>query len=750
MILQSFHIRNFRRLRDVHITLDPERTIFVGANNSGKTSAAHALSLFLKEDQFLMYDFSAEAWKKFDDVAKRGIKAVNDPVPSISIDLWFKIVAGDLHRVIDMVPDLSWEVGPVGVRIELAIKSPAQLLANFVDAQKKAAPPNGEQEKDRTDYSPWPLSVTDYLIKRFDQEFEFRYFVLDRSQFNEDFSAKPAYVPQPLGDGRRSGSRILQSLIRVSFMKAQRHMAGEGTSDRAEDLSRRLGRFYESHLKQHEPDYDALRALANSESQLNQHFDSVFKPTLERLGQLGYPGLTEAQLLIRAVVDAKQLLKGDANVHYALGNDGEDADKLLLPDRYNGLGYKNLIYMVIELLDFHSRWASETEDRALLHLILIEEPEAHLHTQLQQVFIREVQKILPDDSAAGFSRQIVVTTHSPHILYAAGFTPIRYFRRIGGPGRKQHSQVLNLSEFYQTSEKEPRDFLQRYMELTHCDLFFADAAILVEGTVERLLMPAMVRKSATSLESCYLSVLEVGGAYGHIFKSLIEFLGLTTLVITDLDSVLPKASKVAAGGDAANEEVGETDDNDQTESDAKHPGSRCLVDTPGAVTSNQTLVKWLPIKSLISELLTADEKAKIQPKSGELSATVRVAYQVAREVTWRGQTERRAGRTLEEAFALENLAWCQELARRSLGLRIKKANELSLSELAGAIYQRVANNSFDKTDFALAVIAQDEKEQAWIVPFYIDEGLKWLAKQCVPEKPQVAIAAAVEKSEPTA
>jgi predicted ATP-dependent endonuclease of OLD family len=516
MILLSFHVRNFRRLRDAHITLEPDRTIFVGANNSGKTSAAHALSLFLREDKFLMYDFSAEAWNKFDDVAKRDTKAANDPVPSISVDLWFQIVASDLHRVIEMVPDLNWEIGPVGVRIELAVKSPAQLLANFIEARKKAAAPEGKQEKDNADYSPWPRSVTDYLIKRFDQEFEFRYFVLDRSQFDEKFNAKLDYVPQPLGDGGRSGSKILQSLIRVSFMKAQRHMAGEGASDRAEDLSRRLGRFYESHLKQHEADYDALRALANSESQLNQHFESVFKPTLDRLGQLGYPGLTEAQLLIRAVVDARQLLKGDANVHYALGNDGEGADKLLLPDKYNGLGYKNLIYMVIELLDYHSRWANETEDRALLHLVLIEEPEAHLHTQLQQVFIREVQRILPDDSGAGFSRQLVVTTHSPHILYAAGFTPIRYFRRVGGPGRKQHSQVLNLSEFYRTSEKESRDFLQRYMELTHCDLFFADAAILVEGTVERLLMPAMVHKSAPSLESCYLSVLEVGGAYGHI------------------------------------------------------------------------------------------------------------------------------------------------------------------------------------------------------------------------------------------
>jgi hypothetical protein len=194
--------------------------------------------------------------------------------------LWFQIAAGDLHRVIDLVPDLNWEIGPVGVRIELAVKSPAQLLADFMEAKKKAAPPKGEQVKDDASYSPWPRSVTDYLIKRFDQEFEFRYFVLDRSQFDENFNSKPDYVPQPLGDDRRSGAKTLQSLIRVNFMKAQRDMAGEGTSDRAEDLSRRFGRFYKSHLKQHEADFDALRALANSESQLNQHYDSVFKDML--------------------------------------------------------------------------------------------------------------------------------------------------------------------------------------------------------------------------------------------------------------------------------------------------------------------------------------------------------------------------------------------------------------------------------------------------------------------------------------
>lgn len=146
-----------------------------------------------------------------------------------------------------------------------------------------------------------------------------------------------------------------------------------------------------------------------------------------------------------------------------------------------------------------------------------------------------------------------MTTHSFHIVYERGFVPVRYFRR-SGEGAGQGSEVLNLSHYYQQLGPPLSDFLVRYMKLTHCDLFFADAAVLVEGTVERLLLPEMIALGAPRLKSAYLSVLEVGGAYAHVFRQLIEFIGLTTLVITDIDSVVgpPAPQEVPAiEGDAA-------------------------------------------------------------------------------------------------------------------------------------------------------------------------------------------------------
>ena len=85
-------------------------------------------------------------------------------------------------------------------------------------------------------------------------------------------------------------------------------------------------------------------------------------------------------------------------------------------------------------------------------------------------------------------------------------------------------------------------FLRRYVKLTHCDLFFADKAIFVEGQVERLLLPDMLAKcgdtsSGKTLVRQYVSISEVGGAHVHKFEPLLDFIGIPTLVIADIDTV---------------------------------------------------------------------------------------------------------------------------------------------------------------------------------------------------------------------
>lgn len=782
MKLQTITIRNYRRLKKVNIQLDKQTTVFVGSNNSGKTSAAHILSSFLERSSkpsFSIHDFNSECWKQIDALEHSDEEKLI--IPSISLDLWFAVEASDVHRVLDLLPSLEWRDKPVGIRIEYKAKKIEDLLANYHLAKHKSA-------ANRTEgFEPWPKSITDYLEKNIKSEFEVEYFVLDREQFDDELIQNEDYEPSPLGsDKERSGKKIIDSLIRVDILHAQRHLGDQKITGRSEDLSRRMNRFYERNLEQKDDDFAALRALANSESELTKHLNSVFDSTLKNLNKLGYPGFANPKLEMRASLNQENI-GGQTKLHYSLGDDG-----LTLPDHYNGLGFKNLIYMVIEILDFHARWADDKEYRAPLHLIIIEEPEAHLHAQIQQVFIRKIWDILKIDADEEnfFQSQMIITTHSPHIIYESGFQPIRYFQRVLSDIGNQSTKVLNLSDFYEKSKEKSREFLQRYMKLTHCDLFFADAAILVEGNVERLLLPLMINKAAQGLNKCYLTTIEVGGAYSHIFRKLVDFLGLTTLIITDLDSVIVKDNEASleevgtvpeiltdytsdtsleseesttADGAAPEEnqdaETSEADDFEQEEvettdeEDEDNVGNEdedtdedvsgaCVPETLNAVTSNQTLIKWLPRLTKIEELLDAADESKIQVKT-ENSALVKVAYQTKTNVNWDGHEQEYAGRTFEESFALENLEWTQNIIQKKLRLRvITHTNRRSLEEIRERLFKRIRSASFNKTDFALGILMKDPGE--WNVPSYIIDGLTWLESEIVPVEETEEIVPTIE------
>ena len=735
MHIETLRIRNFRRLKDVRIDLASDISIFVGANNSGKTSASHALQLFMaaSRERFSVHDFSAESWAAMDAFGDGVDGAV---LPTISLDIWFHVDAPALHRVVDLLPSLAWEGTLVGLRVEFAATDAATLLGNFREARERARANIRPGANGGADYHPSPRTLRDYLADNLRREYELRYYVLDRAKFGAAFEETADYAPLLLTpDKGRGGKDILNSLLRVDFLHAQRHLTDAAAGSRAEDLSRCLSRFYERNLEKRGDDFDAIRALADSEAMLNDHLQRVFEPTLSRLGALGYPGLSNPRLLIKSALNPAMIMGSHdgARVHYALGDPQEGIEPPTLPDRYNGLGFKNLIYMVVELLDLHSQWMDIEENRPPLHLIFIEEPEAHLHAQLQQVFIRKVIDILAieGDDRAYYVSQLVVTTHSPHILYERGFRPIRYFRR-SSRAVAQSSEVLNLSAFYDQTANPTREFLERYLKLTHCDLFFADAAVLVEGNVERLLLPQMIAKAAPRLQSAYLSILEIGGAFGHRFRTLIEFLGITALIVTDIDSV----TALAAAAEPAVE-----DDEPLEDQEDGAAGSVCMVHVAGAVTSNQTLIQWLPACTTIADLLNATADRRTQSRGEDGYALVRVTYQTLVAVTWNVQQMAMAGRTLEEAFALENLTWCQDAARSDLKLRVRGSGGLTAEQLAERLHNRIKGSNFNKTDFALALLAQDPA--TWTVPHYIADGLRWLEDEVTPVPPPAQVQAEV-------
>ncbi|MFI5734968.1 ATP-dependent nuclease [Kribbella sp. NPDC051587] len=680
MRLQSFVVGNFRRLQRVKIDLDPKATIFVGANNSGKTSAMHVFQYFLAATpSFTIHDFSAECWAEFDGYDPA---VETSSLPRITLDLWFEVDQANLHRVIDLLPDLEWqESAPVGVRLSYQPKDKAGLHANYLAAKEA-----GGQ---------WPTSLQDYLRRLLRDEYHLVYYKLDHRQFDEQLALKPEQTLHPLD----RGASIVRSIIKVDLLAAQRHLTDTEQRGRDEDLSKTLGRYYKRYLRKPEPEQAAIQALSDSEEMLNRHFGEVFDPIVKRLNKLGYPGVDNPRLLIKTELHGEALLTSSAQVHYAAPGLG-DEPAMTLPDRYNGLGFKNLIYMVVEIVAAHQARLQTIEARPPVHLIMIEEPESHLHAQLQQVFIRQLHGIIDDPQSLG--TQFVLTTHSSHIIYE-DFTSIRYFARIGSGAGFHYSVVRDLSLFHQDADEDERRFLLQYLKLTHCDLFFADAAILVEGNVERLLLPLIIAEFAPRLQTSHLTILELGGAFAHKFKDLIHFIGLHCLVITDIDSV--------GGPDTT--------------------GSACPTYEPAAVTSNQTLKTWLPAKIEIEALLDAPEEDRFDLGKPE-GATVRVAYQTRTTVTWNGESKAVAGRTFEEALAYENLQWSQLPANAALKLRVNDPDgDLDLATVLKGVFDKVRD--LDKTEFALSLI---ERRVDWACPTYIEEGLTWLANEiCALDSP---------------
>lgn len=677
MKLKAIGIRNFRRLENALIDVDKEKTFFVGPNNSGKTSSTEALRLFISSasNLFTIYDFSSSCWKKINELGSNYFDkgTIDTDIPTIDLDLWFDVKECDLYKVLALLPSLDWENDDIGLRLSLSPKDWKALLENFKLAKEES------QKKATEEYIPWPKDLTDYLNKKFREEYEVKYFVLDKNEFDENFCAKDGYSPLLLAEGKRSEAwKILKAIIRVDFLNAQRPLSDNKMS-RNENLSKRISSFYERNLDKFSSDVDAMSALSQSEVNINEHFKKVFSSLISKVNKLGYPGLFNPQMVIRTVLTPENLIgNNSAKLCYQLN----EKDNIVLPDSYNGLGYQNLIFMIIEILDFNEAWLKEDpEERALVHIIVIEEPESHLHTQIQQVFIEQVKTIIKENCKDEEDcTQLIITTHSPHIVFDTHFQSIRYFKRK----KEGCTEVKNLSQL----NNEHENFLLKYMRLTHCDLFFSDAAIIVEGT-ERLLVPLMIDKEFKDLKSSYISLIELGGAYSYKFIDLIEFIGIDTLIITDIDSVKKNIGEKRA--------------------------SCCIATEVDAITSNATLKNLFKLNSI--KELESFKNYIIKKESLEIC----VKFQQPVNTTYNGKNITVFGRTFEEMFALENIEWLQKNEHDDLQFKV---DETEIDEIIKQFYEIVKSNSFKKTDFAIALMQKEPSE--WNTPSYIKEGLSWL------------------------
>lgn len=660
MKLAKTEIKNYRLLHDVTVTFDDETTTIVGKNNTGKTSLSSIFETFLKKRSgndraaFGIEDFSLNCYEKFEEVItkysqiteenkEQTIKDIQQEIPRIQMFITIKYDQEDNWNVIKPFFTALDENDEITILCEYAPESTEKFLLCILDDQSEVD-----------------------LPKKIEAHYKKHYKINIRPYSENEETEK---VSQSL----------LQQLVQTKFISAQRVLDDSNTESKSK-LSRVFQKQFQNENEQDEAKSgDLLDALLTASNNIDEKLDIFFTAFVGYFQRFGFPGISNEKIELKSQLEPDVLFKNNVKLFY--NHDGN-----ILPEKYNGLGYSNLIYIISEIIGFFSE-TKETNNN--LHLIFIEEPEAHMHPQMQNVFIRNINKFLQD---VGLRAQVIITTHSSHILSGSNLESIRYFTKVDN---QNVCTVKDLMDFNnELTSPQIKEFLIQYLTLGKCDLFFADKAILFEGTVERILLPVFIEKLDSELPDSklseqYISSIEVGGAYAEKFKELLTFLGLKTLIITDIDSV-----EVQEAGRRTKIMVTE---NDQL------------------VTSNVTLKDWIPEEENILQLLS-------KPNEDKIAGVIRVAYQIRQN-----GDDFKCARSFEEAFLIDNYQYIFDNKDSLMSIRSSLSGFQGSDEVIIASYeiQDFIDRNKKKTDFAFDLL--NVNRDNWNIPNYIKEGLEWLA-----------------------
>lgn len=738
MIINFIEIKSFRKLNSCRIDFDVKKTLLVGANNSGKTSAMIALRKFLLNPRSIeIRDISIQNWSAIDAIGKDWEKAVDQQVNLRdflpSLDMWLDVPIAQIHHVVHILPTIDWAGGAIGVRLQFDIKDIDKLKADYLKKRSNAKKiEDGVPSEQKP--SLVPRNLVEFLDDNLSKYVTLKSYCLDPDCLSDPDSKGRAQI-QLLGNSALEiAVNPFNKLINICEIPAMRDFSTGAPSGLDSDakseriirtLSDHVRSYFNDHLKKTDnvtaDDIIAFSAIQKAEKAFDQSLKTGFAPVFQEFADLGIPGVNNPSIVVNAKFKSLDGLSHGSAVQYRVSHSEDDEGERYLPEACAGLGYQNLIAMVFLLMRFRQDWIEpknpiDTEiNIAPLQLVMIEEPEAHLHVQVQQVFIKEAYNVLRKHAALGdideFTTQLLVSTHSSHVAHEVDFANIRYFRRLPVESNCQVpiSTVMNLANIFGTDIETER-FVRRYIKATDCDLFFADGAIFVEGQAERILVPHFIRHHFPRLWRRYISLIDLGGTNAPRFKPLIKALGLTSLVITDLDAGQPTKVKTKKGGAT----------------------TRTLKASPkigvGQVTTNKTLHSWHPELNYIDDLVLVNDLGHYQLMENEYLLYVAYQKEVNDPISNNAQ-EKLIPRTFEDALVYANFGVLKHISGSST---TKKIAELVASKVSGSQLEEELFEIIDKAEkaaFAIDCLVNIEDGATLVPPSYIQKGLEWLENQ---------------------
>ncbi|MEX9842631.1 ATP-dependent endonuclease [Providencia rettgeri] len=338
------------------------------------------------------------------------------------------------------------------------------------------------------------------------------------------------------GSGPEIGYAV-RELVRTTYLRPLRDAEAELSSGRQSRLSQILG-AHNNITGQEVNDFDPtlpsnipsclVGLMAFTQHHLGQHpvIKSVEKDINDNyLSQFAFSGST-IQSRIRIAPDL------------ALTPILEKFELSLLPDTHinpdarcaRGLGYNNALFMATELVLLR--------DGEELGLLLVEEPEAHLHPQLQER-VMALFKEYSKESHEQKRVQVIMTTHSPSLVSTANIEDMTLVYR---------AQTFPLAIGKTKLKRTDYSFLRRFIDATKANLFFARGVIMVEGPAEAILLPAIAEMCGRSLSEHGVSIVNVGNTGLYHYARILQREGIgpeipiPVVCLTDRD-IVPDVAK---------------------------------------------------------------------------------------------------------------------------------------------------------------------------------------------------------------
>ncbi|MGD6834416.1 AAA family ATPase [Sutcliffiella halmapala] len=518
MYISQIEITNFRNFKNSIFKFKPGVNTLIGENSSGKSNALYAIRLLLDENlpinatKLLETDFNQNLhkWKGHWIVLKLTFKDL-DASEAVSF------VA---HHSQDIRSDEE-SIGTYALYYrpnKLVRKRLYEFTKQIEESQE-----NGEDKKEIKNNL--EIFLKEITLNDYESVFTCR--------VNADFNDEQQYkalvgdfeqgiFPNPEEDNNLTLGNIsphitlIKREVSCTFVKALRNVIAELKQKKSSPLLQLLrGTTKDIEIIEAQKIKKQVQDLNNDISELDE-IDSLtnkIKTSLNRT--LGYTYSPNVSIKSELPEEVETLLQ---SLTLWVGDDSS-SNQGKLDDL--SLGGANLIYITLKLLEYE--FYQDQEEKAA-HFLLIEEPEAHIHTHVQKTLFEKYHFE---------NTQVIITTHSTHISSASKVDSMNILIK-----EKGYTKVCQPSNGLDTFTCKR---IERYLDATRSNLLFAKGVLLVEGDAELILIPAMFKAVfGLNLDEIGISVINMSSTVFEHVASLFDDLRIQRkcAIITDFDEAI--------------------------------------------------------------------------------------------------------------------------------------------------------------------------------------------------------------------